>query len=182
MDGEAGLTNEMREALREMPPRPYTDLLVDNWLSGANYHYYALYPAEFRAQYNGWWTNRQAREDVSPALTSLILRVCSNSAQFLPRNHAVKTRLEVDLNEDTKTFARRLHDAAIKLNKSILPGQGGLLQVQQLFLTAYWWKAEEGWVESWHALAAAISMAYEIGTILLCRLAHLMLIHADRPA
>ncbi|KAH8884540.1 hypothetical protein GQ53DRAFT_661849, partial [Thozetella sp. PMI_491] len=160
---ESLLEVEMREALREMPPKPYTDCLVDNWLSGANHHYYALYPSEFRAQYDGWWANRQAREEVSLVFTSLILRVCASSAQFLPIDNIVRSRLETDLNEDAQAFSKRLHKAAVRLNASIPPGQGGLVQVQQLFLTAYWFKSEEEWVESWHALAEAVAVAYEIG-------------------
>ena len=37
------------------------------------------------------------------------------------------------------------------------------MHVQQLFLTASWYKSESKFVESWHALGAAIREAQEIG-------------------
>lgn len=37
------------------------------------------------------------------------------------------------------------------------------MQVQQLFLTAQWFKTEAFFVESWHALGAAIHEAQELG-------------------
>lgn len=133
---------------------------MDNWLNGANYHYYALYPPEFRTQYDGWWA-AQAR-NASPELTSLILRVCACSALYIIDDN-VKGRLESELKEDTLTFATRMHEAAETLGKSIPHGDGGLTHVQQLFLTAFWYKSAEKWTEAWHALSAAIGAAYENG-------------------
>lgn len=60
-------------------------------------------------------------------------------------------------------MTERFHAAAHKLSSSIARGQGGILQVQQLFLEAAWWKSEAHMVEAWHALSAAIREAQEIG-------------------
>lgn len=60
-------------------------------------------------------------------------------------------------------MTERFHAAAKKLSSSIPRGQGGILQVQQLFLEAAWWKSEASMVESWHVLSAAIREAQEIG-------------------
>ncbi|KAL2198921.1 fungal-specific transcription factor domain-containing protein [Corynascus similis CBS 632.67] len=136
------------------------DCLVDNWLNGANHQYYALYPPEFRTQYDGWWAT--PRNKVTPELTSLILRVCACSLHFII-DDSVRVRLETELDTDVLTFADRLHTAAEKLSTSIPPGKGGLVHVQQLFLTAFWFKSAEKWTEAWHALGKAVRAANEIG-------------------
>ena len=131
---------------------------MDNWLSGANYHYFALFPSRFRTQYEEWW----ATDSLSSELTSLILRVCACSLLFF-EDGGVKKRLELDLKADTMTLANRMHEAARDLSNSIPHGMGGLIHVQQLFLTASWLKSTERWNEAWHALSGAIRAAYEIG-------------------
>lgn len=137
-----------------------SDCLVDNWLNGANHQYYALYPPEFRTQYDGWWT--APRSKATPELTSLILRVCACSLHFIIDDN-VRVRLERELNTDVLTLADRMHAAAEKLSTTIPPGKGGLVNVQQLFLTAFWLKSAEKWTEAWHALSRAIRAANEIG-------------------
>ncbi|GAB1310043.1 Fungal-specific transcription factor domain-containing protein [Madurella fahalii] len=161
VDGRHGeQSEELRAALVLMPAKPYTDCLVDNWLSGANHHYYALYPPEFRTQYDGWWAT--PHDKVTPELTSLILRVCACSLHFI-MNESVRVRLESELRADVLTLAERMHTAAEKLSASIPPGKGGLVHVQQLFLTAFWYKSAEKWTEAWHALSKAVRAANEIG-------------------
>ncbi|KAL2174643.1 fungal-specific transcription factor domain-containing protein [Thermothelomyces heterothallicus CBS 202.75] len=143
-----------------MPEKRYTDCLVDNWLNGANHQYYALYPPEFRTQYDGWWAT--PRNKVTPELTSLILRVCACSLHFIMDDN-VRVRLETELATDVQTLAKRMHAAAHKISSSIPLGKGGLVHVQQLFLTAFWFKSAEKWNESWHALDVAVRAANEIG-------------------
>ncbi|KAK0657609.1 hypothetical protein B0T16DRAFT_294301, partial [Cercophora newfieldiana] len=159
-DGEKEPSDELKKAIKMVHPKPYTDCLVDNWLSGANYHYCALFPSEFRTQYDGWWTVRT--DNPSPELTSLILRVCACSLLYII-DGGVKERLESELRADSSTLATRLHEAAEALGMSIPHGKGGLIHVQQLFLTAFWYKSAEKWTEAWHALRSAIGAAYEIG-------------------
>ncbi|KXX82257.1 Cutinase transcription factor 1 beta [Madurella mycetomatis] len=158
--GHSEQSEELRAALVLMPAKPYTDCLVDNWLSGANHHYYALYPPEFRTQYDGWWAT--PHDKVTPELTGLILRVCACSLHFI-MNESVRVRLESELRADVLTLAERMHTAAEKLSASIPPGKGGLVHVQQLFLTAFWYKSAEKWTEAWHALSKAVRAANEIG-------------------
>ncbi|KAK3337246.1 hypothetical protein B0T19DRAFT_447867 [Cercophora scortea] len=160
MDEGSVQSEELKAAMMTMPAKPYTDCLVDNWLGNANYHYYPLYPPEFRTQYVGWWATSPGR--VTPELTSLILRVCACSALYLV-DGSVKERLESELRADTWKLANRMHDAAEKLNASIKPGKGGLIQVQQLFLTAVWYKSAEKFTDAWHALSGAIRAGNEIG-------------------
>ncbi|KAL2165542.1 hypothetical protein VTH06DRAFT_844 [Thermothelomyces fergusii] len=157
-DGEQ--SDELKDALRLMPEKRYVDCLVDNWLNGANHQYYVLYPPEFRTQYDGWWTT--PRNKVTPELTSLILRVCACSLHFIIDDN-VRVRLEGELDTDVLTLANRMHSAAQKVSNSIPLGKGGLVHVQQLFLTAFWFKSAEKWNEAWHALGKAVHAANEIG-------------------
>jgi hypothetical protein len=129
-------------------------------LNGANHQYYALYPPEFRTQYNGWWAT--PRNKVTAEVTSLILRVCACSLHFIIEDH-VRVRLETELDTDVLTLSNRMHAAAEKLSATIPPGKGGLVHVQQLFLTAFWFKSAEKFTEAWHALSKAIRAANEIG-------------------
>lgn len=119
-----------------------------------------MYPPEFRSQYDGWWAT--PRNKVTPVLTSLILRVCACSLQYII-DDSVRLRLESELKTDVVTLANRLHSAAERLGASIPPGKGGLAHVQQLFLTVSWLKSAEKWTEAWHALSKAIRAANEIG-------------------
>lgn len=99
---------------------------------------------------------------MTPELTSLILRVCACSLHFI-LDDSVRLRLESELETDVITLANRMHAAAEKLGASIPPGKGGLTHVQQLFLTAFWFKSAEKWTEAWHALSKAVRAANEIG-------------------
>ncbi|KAH7634230.1 fungal-specific transcription factor domain-containing protein [Sordaria sp. MPI-SDFR-AT-0083] len=159
-DDEPVQSKELVTAIASMPAKPYIDCLVDNWLNGANHHYYALYRPQFRTQYDGWWATPVNKR--TPELTSLILRVCACSALYI-LNAGVKDRLERELGTDALTLATTLHTTAEGLSKTIPSGKGGLAHVQQLFLTAFWYKSAERWTEAWHALGTAIHAAYEIG-------------------
>ncbi|KAK3355674.1 fungal-specific transcription factor domain-containing protein [Neurospora tetraspora] len=160
-DDEPVQSKELQTAIMSMPAKPYiADCLVDNWLNGANHHYYALYRPQFRTQYDGWWATPANKR--TPELTNLILRVCACSALYI-LNAGVKDRLERELGTDALTLATTLHTTAEKLSKTIPSGKGGLAHVQQLFLTAFWYKSAEDWTEAWHALGTTIHAAYEIG-------------------
>lgn len=95
------------------------------------------------------------------AFTCLVLRMCANSAQFLPPS--LLATLESELGDSAEGFGTRYQAAAQTLSNFVPPGEGGLVQVQQLFLGAMWLKAEAEFVKSWHALAAAAREAQEIG-------------------
>jgi hypothetical protein len=64
---------------------------------------------------------------------------------------------------DIETIAERYHLAAERLSRSFNPGEGGRMQVQQLFLAATWYKAAANFVQGWHTLGTAIREAQEIG-------------------
>ncbi|KAE8134502.1 hypothetical protein BDV38DRAFT_273520 [Aspergillus pseudotamarii] len=74
-----------------------------------------------------------------------------------------RQKLESELGEHIQSLSECYHHAARRLSSTISPGRGGLTQVQQLFLTACWFKTEALFVESWHALSSAIHEAQELG-------------------
>jgi hypothetical protein len=95
------------------------------------------------------------------AFTCIALRICANSTLYLTSS-ALKT-LELDLGESAENLSCGYQEAAKLLSDYVSPGEGGLAQVQQLFLSSTWLKTRAEYVKSWHALALAIREAEEIG-------------------
>lgn len=98
---------------------------------------------------------------LTPEFTSLLLRVCACSALYLDMR--LQEKLESELGESVQTLSERYHHAARRLSSTISPGKGSLTQVQQLFLTAFWYKSEGLFIESWHWLSFSIHQAQELG-------------------
>ena len=151
-------------ALRAVPPKPYTDSLVQNFFENVNYHYGAMHQPSFMMSYVEWWVQRRTTHrslDMDMIVfTCLVLRICASSAQFLKSD--LVERLEAELCESVESLSSRYQTAAQILSDCVPPGEGGLFQVQQLFLSATWQKAEAEFAKSWHTLAAAVRAAQEI--------------------
>ncbi|TPX18896.1 uncharacterized protein E0L32_011448 [Thyridium curvatum] len=160
-DDSQGQSEEIDEALKVMPNRYYTDLLVQNFLSRANYYYYILYPPQFSKQYSDWWSDRAANKPLTPELTSLILLTCACSCQFLKSD--LRDRVEPELGVNASVLNQRFAKAAKRLSATISPGRGGMTLVVQKLLTAFWCKSEALFIEAWHVLSAAIREAQELG-------------------
>jgi hypothetical protein len=161
----SSLPPEVQQALRAVPPRPYTDLLVAGFFTHVNYHYEAVHQPTFMREYAEWWDRRRdaqgavAFSDV--ALTSLVLQMCANAAQFVEPSALEK--LESELGEAMESLAERLFDAAQRLSTFIPPGEGGVVMVQRLFLGGGWLKNRVEVTRSWHLLGSAVREAQEIG-------------------
>ncbi|KAH6614570.1 hypothetical protein B0J18DRAFT_303122 [Chaetomium sp. MPI-SDFR-AT-0129] len=156
-EGDGEQSEELKFAVRLLSEfEKHIDYLVNDWLNRKHHQSYALDPAEFRRQYDRW--GGTPRDKVTAGFTSLILRVCACSLDFIDKDRA--TELNVP---DVQGLANRVHTAAEKLGDSIPPGKGGLAQVQQLLLTAIWLESSEKRTEAWHALGKAIMAAYELG-------------------
>ncbi|KAL6231406.1 hypothetical protein BDW75DRAFT_220307 [Aspergillus navahoensis] len=161
LEPPASISSEMENALRAIPPKPYTDILVHHFLNHTNYQYYALYPPAFMRDYGDWWSAKASGLPLSPVFTCLVLRVCACAVPYL--DDSLRQRLESELGTSVEHLSMHYHNAARQLSNTIGPGRGGLTQVQQLFLTAQWFKTEAMFVESWHALGTAIHEAQELG-------------------
>ncbi|CAI7643765.1 unnamed protein product [Penicillium pancosmium] len=155
------VSSELKNVLRLLPPKPYTDILVQRYLEVTNYSYYALYPPIFSQDYAAWWSDRASGKPLTPEFTCLLIRVCACSSQYL--DSEIQSKLESELGESVQSLSESYHHAAKQLSNTIAPGKGGLAQIQQLFLTAAWFKSESFFVESWHSLSSCIHEAQELG-------------------
>ncbi|PYH44360.1 uncharacterized protein BP01DRAFT_342607 [Aspergillus saccharolyticus JOP 1030-1] len=152
---------EMKEAMRGLPPKPNADILVQYFLSEINEQYPCVYPPTFLHDYAIWWSGKAKGQALTPEFTCLLLRICACATLYLDND--ARHKLEADLEENAQNLAERYHRTAKQLSTTIAPGQGGLTQVQQLFLNAVYCKIEAQFVESWHALGTAIHQAQELG-------------------
>lgn len=159
-DSYGGQPDEIEAALKIILPKPYTDVLVQNYLERANFQYYPIFPEQLRGQSATWWKARAAGQRLSPELTCLLLRVCAVSTQYL--EDSLLQKLEFELGEKVQVMTERFHEAAMQLSATIPRGKGGVIQVQQLFMAAQWYKSEASMVESWHALSVAVREAQEL--------------------
>ncbi|KAJ5166940.1 uncharacterized protein N7482_005721 [Penicillium canariense] len=155
------MSSEMKDVLRLLPPKPYTDILVERYLETTNYGYYCLYPPTFSHDYAAWWSDRAKGRPPTPEFTCLLIRICACAAQYL--DPEVQQKLESELGESAQSLSESYHHAAERLSNTIPPGKGGLAQIQQLFLTSAWFKSESLFVESRHALGSSIHEAQELG-------------------
>jgi hypothetical protein len=155
-------SHEIQEALASIPAKQYCDAMVQNYLEDGNYQYYILYPPKFLEDYQRWWEMRANNENLSPSLTCLILRVLALSTQSFT-SPVLRARLETGIGADAQTLTDRYQRAAQRLSDRIPHGEGGVMHVQEMFMSAPWHKSESQFVGSWHALSAAIRQAQEIG-------------------
>ena len=152
---------ELQKAIQVLPPRSITDSLVQHFLRTVNYNYNIIYPPTFLEDYTQWWSDRANRVPVSAEFTCLLIRALSNSVQYL--NGAMKDNLEFELAESAANLHEKLHQSAEALSSTFTPGEKGVTQVQQLFLVITYLKGEGRFIDSWHAMAACVREAQEIG-------------------
>ncbi|GIC91939.1 uncharacterized protein Aud_008394 [Aspergillus udagawae] len=107
--------------------------------------------------------SEKPRGTYSPEMENALRVILPKPYTALFLGPGVKQKLEIELGESVESLSERYHHAAKQLSSTIPPGKGGLTQVQQLFLTAAWYKADGMFVESWHALSSAIHEAQELG-------------------
>lgn len=150
----------LERALKVIPPRPYTDILVQNFLNNANYHYYIIYPPIFLEQYKEWWDTRADNRPLSVQWTCLLLMVCACSSQYTDED--LQRKLEIDLGDTIQRITEQYHEAARELGSTIPIGCSHLTNVQQLLHSCYWFKSEARFVECWHVLNSAIREAQEL--------------------
>jgi hypothetical protein len=75
----------------------------------------------------------------------------------------LRSTLETELGENIQELSKRYHRTAQSLSITIGAGKGGLIQVQQLLLAAWWLKSDAQFIDSWHVLASSIHEAQELG-------------------
>ncbi|RCI13273.1 hypothetical protein L249_0118 [Ophiocordyceps polyrhachis-furcata BCC 54312] len=152
---------QLERVLHVLPPRPYTDSLVQNFLNSVNYHYYIIYPPSFLDEYRQWWASRSDNQPLGLQWTCLLLMVCACSAQYTDVD--LQRQLEQDLGESIQRLTESYHNAARELQSVIPVGNNHLFNVQSLLHSCYWYKSEARFVECWHVLSVAIREAQELG-------------------
>ncbi|RDA89497.1 hypothetical protein CP533_6812 [Ophiocordyceps camponoti-saundersi (nom. inval.)] len=152
---------QLERVLQVLPPRPYTDSLVQNFLNSVNYHYYIIYPPSFLDEYRQWWASRSDNQPLGLQWTCLLLMVCACSAQYTDVD--LQRQLEQDLGESTQRLTESYHNAARELHSVIPVGNNHIFNVQSLLHSCYWYKSEARFVECWHVLSAAVREAQELG-------------------
>ncbi|UNI17870.1 hypothetical protein JDV02_004184 [Purpureocillium takamizusanense] len=157
---DAGSCPQLARALQVLPPRPYTDSLVQNFLNNVNYHYYIIYPPSFLDEYRNWWALRSDGRPLELHWTCLLLVVCACSAQYT--DPELQQKLESDLGESIQRLTEAYHNAYRELHSVIPVGHNHLLNVQSLLHSCYWYKSEARFIECWHVLSTAIREAQEL--------------------
>lgn len=152
---------QFERALQVLPPRPYTDILVQNFKDNVNFHYYIIYPPAFLDQYRDWWVDRQKRKPLDLCWTSLLLVVCATATQYLDEES--RQRIELDLGESVEALSHRYHTAAHELGNAIPSAERNFQYVQYLLLSCFWMKSEARFADCWHSLNAAVREAQELG-------------------
>jgi hypothetical protein len=118
-----------------------------------------LYPKHVMDELENWWSTKKQERNVGFAC--LILRLCALAAQFLPAT--LRDHVEKELDDDAQSLTERFNNAAKDISDSLEPGFGDLINAQQKFLSAVWYKNEGEFVRAWHAVGAAIREAQELG-------------------
>lgn len=140
-----------------------TDRLVQHYLQNLNYVYYSIYPPSFLTDYNRFWVDRAACQDIDVSFLGLLLQMCANAAQCA--DEPLKNTIEYDITEALSSFAERLRDAAVDAAYRLTPGSGGMNRVLQLLLEAAWLKGQGQIVDGWHMLTRAVHEAQECGFV-----------------
>ncbi|PHH71571.1 hypothetical protein CDD80_5134 [Ophiocordyceps camponoti-rufipedis] len=151
---------QLERVLHVLPPRPYTDSLVQNFLNSVNFHYYIIYPPSFLDEYRQWWASRSENQPLGLQWTCLLLMVCACSAQYTDVD--LQRKLEQDLGVSTQRLTESYHNAARELHSVVPVGNNHLYNVQSLLHSCYWYKSEARFVECWHVLSAAVREAQEL--------------------
>ncbi|KAF4997372.1 hypothetical protein FGRMN_3957 [Fusarium graminum] len=151
---------QLERALQVIPSRPYTDMLVQNFLNNVNYHYYIIYPPSFLEQYQHWWTARAENRPLSVQWTCLLLTICACASQYT--DVELQSKLEVALSDNIQRITEKFHETARELGSAVPLGYSHIINVQQLLHSCYWFKSEARFVECWHVLNAAVREAQEL--------------------
>lgn len=155
------LTPEISETLKRMPPRPVTEILVQHFLSEANWIDEMVYPTTFIQRYDKWWSSPyQTVDDLQFA--ALLLRICAYSAQFLPSQRYLADTI---LGSPISSIREQCHVTALSLTGSLVlrAGAPSITRIHEQFFHACYLTNEGQLKASWDVLSEAIHEAHELG-------------------
>ncbi|KAG6010682.1 hypothetical protein E4U21_005181 [Claviceps maximensis] len=152
---------QMQRVLKLLPQRQSMDILMQNFLTDINYHYYIIYPPVFLQDYHMWWERRSKKRPLSLQFTCLLAIICACALQHVEL--ASEHIFENELGDTLDALSDQLHAAMRELSSVIPVGHYHMLNVQRLLHSCYWYKAEAKFLEAWHVLSAAIMEGRELG-------------------
>ncbi|KAK9463173.1 fungal-specific transcription factor domain-containing protein [Lipomyces oligophaga] len=143
----------VQRILRQMPPRPYVEILTRIFFEDANF-YQSINELEFCDSLDKWWVSPARADDI--VMATLTFRIMSIALQFVPEEHMDTVRqidesldsLSSDYSQAASELAALLPDCVDKVHESILHSE--------------WLKGESRMKESWYCIATAVRMAQEI--------------------
>ena len=159
--GDVDIGAEVKALLKKVPDRVVTDILIQHFLSEANWIYEMVYAATFLERYNLWWSQPcQSVDDLEFAV--LLLRLCSYSAQFLPSQSYTADTI---LGKSLYTIREQCDASAIALSQLpiLKKAPPSITRIHQLFFRACYLKNEGEMKDSWDVLSEAIREAHEMG-------------------
>ncbi|CAL8574990.1 hypothetical protein XPA_000936 [Xanthoria parietina] len=155
------ITAEVSELLSKVPHRTVTDILIQHFLTEANWIYEMVDPNTFLERYDDWWSH-PCRNVQDVEFAALLLRLCSYTAQFLPsQNYTADTILGASLST-----IRQECDAtanALASSRFVQSSSRSIVRIHQLFFRACYLKNEGDMKGSWDVLSEAIREAQELG-------------------
>ncbi|KAL8813214.1 MAG: hypothetical protein Q9200_000443 [Gallowayella weberi] len=155
------ITSEVLELLAKVPHRTVTDILIQHFLSEANWIYEMVDPTTFLERYDDWWSH-PCRNAHDVEFAALLLRLCSYTAQFLPsQNYTADTILGASLST-----IRQECDAtanALASTQFVKLSSRSIVRIHQLFFRACYLKNEGDVKGSWDVLSEATREAQELG-------------------
>lgn len=155
------ITAEVSELLSKVPHRTVTDILIQHFLTEANWIYEMVDPTTFLERYDDWWSH-PCRNVQDVEFAALLLRLCSYTAQFLPsQNYTADTILGASLSN-----IRQECDAtanALASTQFVQSSSRSIVRIHQLFFRACYLKNEGDMKGSWDVLSEAIREAQELG-------------------
>ncbi|KAG6054373.1 hypothetical protein E4U32_006940 [Claviceps aff. humidiphila group G2b] len=152
---------QMQRVLKLLPQRQSMDILMQNFFTDINYHYYIIYPPVFLQDYHIWWERRPRNRSISLQYTCLLAIVCACALQHV--EPASEPIFESEFGDSLDVVSDQLHAAMRELASVIPVGHYHILNVQRLLHSCYWYKAEAKFLEAWHVLSAAILEGRELG-------------------
>ncbi|KAG5953956.1 hypothetical protein E4U58_000256 [Claviceps cyperi] len=152
---------QMQRVLKLLPQRQSMDILMQNFLTDINYHYYIIYPPVFLQDYHIWWECRPRNRSISLQYTCLLAIVCACALQHV--EPASEPIFKSEFGDSLDVVSDELHAAMRELASVIPVGHYHILNVQRLLHSCYWYKAEAKFLEAWHVLSAAILEGRELG-------------------
>lgn len=163
--------------IRQIPPRPYTSLLVRVFFQECNWIYGSLHEQTFLKHMEEWYDQcssnntlvNNGKKKILSQFPALLLQVLAVALQMLPVEH-YKFMAQLNLGKaNFYNLSMTYSNTACELASLLSASSPTLVRVQQWFLRSSWLKSEGRAVESWHALGQAIREAQEMG------------LHRERP-